>query len=179
MSSQSHSGAPGARHALGALLAVGALASPALADFAYSDFTNPTGLNLTLSASTSDGLLHVTKAVPDQAGGAWSGVKQSVAGGFTTTFSFRVSAQGGIGPDPTGHVGADGLALVIQNQGGLGPEFSMPITGGGLGFNGMSNILAVEFDTWMNIRANDPDANHISILTNGLGSLTPSQDYSI
>ena len=56
--------------------------------------------------------------------------------------------------------GADGIAFVLQplsiNQG---------TTGGGLGYQGISPSLTVEFDTWQN---DDPPYDHIALVKNGI-----------
>jgi len=50
--------------------------------------------------------------------------------------------------------------------------------GGGLGYNGMPNSVAVEFDTWLNNGTgdpyNDPSQSHIGVHTNGTGAFLRS-----
>jgi hypothetical protein len=56
--------------------------------------------------------------------------------------------------------GADGMAFVLQPVcNGLGN------TGGGIGYEGISPSLAVEFDTWEN--GWDPTPDHIALMKNG------------
>ncbi|MCP5524754.1 MAG: tandem-95 repeat protein [Verrucomicrobiales bacterium] len=76
---------------------------------------------------------------------------------FDTEFTIRVTNPSGV-PDGAGQPGGDGLALVIQSQGGgvSGPlvgyiPYSIP------------NALAIEFDTWQNTNLGDPDGNHVSV----------------
>jgi uncharacterized repeat protein (TIGR01451 family) len=101
------------------------------------------------------GVSTVLRLTPNQffwAGSAWFNNQQSVAGGFTTTFTFQLT-----GTTAGGGGDADGIAFVIQNSApnALGPE------GCGIGFGGsssgctpvsgpqtgISSSLAVEFKT--------------------------------
>ncbi|WP_345273649.1 lectin-like domain-containing protein [Flaviramulus aquimarinus] len=59
--------------------------------------------------------------------------------------------------------GADGMALVFKRN--SNPEIGG--VGGGLGFQGISPSLIVEFDTWQNIVNADPTWDHISIIRDG------------
>jgi hypothetical protein len=62
---------------------------------------------------------------------------------FAAIFSFRIGNNGG-GSDADGS-GEDGLAFVVQtNSNNVGAE------GGGLGYQGINNSVAVEFDTYNN-----------------------------
>jgi hypothetical protein len=58
--------------------------------------------------------------------------------------------------------GADGMAFVLQqvstNQG---------VSGGGLGYQGISPSLAVQFDTYQNSNQGDPAPDHMSVMRNG------------
>jgi hypothetical protein len=59
--------------------------------------------------------------------------------------------------------GADGFAVVIQNEGldALGQY------GRGIGYDGIKRSVAVEFDTYHNPTVNDPNGNHIGIQSMG------------
>ena len=59
--------------------------------------------------------------------------------------------------------GGDGLAFVVQNQ----HPSALGASGQGLGYAGIKNSLAVEFDTFMNFDELDPYENHISVQTRG------------
>ncbi|OUR90828.1 hypothetical protein A9Q87_12820 [Flavobacteriales bacterium 34_180_T64] len=64
--------------------------------------------------------------------------------------------------------GADGMTLVFKDStnpiiGGLG---------GGMGYGGILNSLAIEFDTWQNNDLADPFFDHIAIISNGLNNHT-------
>jgi hypothetical protein len=113
---------------------------PGLAStFTYPDLASTAGLNLVGSAAQAGNLVRLTNDF-GQAGALWYTNPVTVGLGFTTQFQFQItnSLNGG----------ADGLAFVIQNSpagnGALG------VAGGGIGYSGIPNSLAVEFDTWNN-----------------------------
>ena len=79
---------------------------------------------------------------------------------FSTFFRFQMLNPVGIG-DSDG-AGADGIVFAIQtvsNTAGGG--------GGGIGFQGISPSVGVEFDTFNNGAQDQNDPNHIGIDTNG------------
>lgn len=59
--------------------------------------------------------------------------------------------------------GADGLVFVFKTT--AIPELG--ITGGGLGYEGINNSLAIEFDTWQNGERGDPVEDHMALISNG------------
>jgi hypothetical protein len=139
----------------GALLGIGNVAA-----------LNPTGIRLTFSA-------------PYQRGAVWLAGKQPIANGFQTTFQFRIAGIGGIvEQSPFGlQAGGDGFAFVIQN-------YSVPVVGpfaGFLGYHGIPNSLAVEFDTWWNGEPGflDPNGNHVSVHTRGVAPNSVSESASL
>jgi lectin family protein len=107
---------------------------------------------------------HLTSSSPWQAGSVWLQDKQPIAGGFLARFTFQISNPGGT-VDQYGQRGADGFAFVLQN---VSPS-ALGDPGSGLGYNGISDSLAVEFDTWWNPELGDPNGNHISVHTGGPG----------
>jgi hypothetical protein len=117
-----------------------------------------------------NGGIQLTNALGD-ASAAWSGTQQQVESGFMTSFQFQITPlEQYVQP-------ADGLAFVIQGS----PMGANAIGGGGgdIGYagtpntatpdTGIPNSLAIEFDTYDNgdPSHNDPNANHIAILSDG------------
>ena len=105
-------------------------------------------------------------------------MKQTVIGGFSTEFSFRVVPRDeDKSPGPCKWVdhsegkcarrGGDGFAFVVQNY---SPK-ALGSGGGGLGYSGISNAVVVEFDTWFDSELKDPFENHLAVLTRGVGEL--------
>jgi len=127
----------------------------------FPNFADTTGLTLvgsTATAVTGDGtVLRLTPAVDGESGAAYSttpitlGAKDT----FSTTFQFRITDPGGIAP-------ADGITFVLAaSPTGLG-------TGGGdLGYGGVPNSVAVEFDTFDNGGADGDSSNHVAIDVGG------------
>jgi hypothetical protein len=122
----------------------------------------------------------------------WFSVPQVVANGFTTWFAFKFT------PNETSYATADGLAFVIQNSqgsnavydtsagctgiGGAGPT-ALGTGGGCMGYGGIDNSLALEFDTYYN--AWDPNDNngsnndnHIALQNCGAGLPNSPNHYS-
>ncbi len=141
-----------------------------LLSIAFPDFSTPTGLNLVGDASiTGDDVLRLTPALNSQSGGAWFSEKQLVSSDFETTFDFRLTGPGG---EPGG---SDGFAVVFQNQ-----SVSTLMGGGGnLGYGGIPNSLAVEFDIFRNSENQDTSESEVSIHTNGTGPNDQSELYSL
>ena len=105
----------------------------------------------------------------------WFKVAQPVNKGFTTYFRFQIhNATLCCGP-------GDGLAFVIQNSGPTDISYgargkgltAVGVGNGGLGYAGIPNSLAIEFDTAAN--AWDPTLNgnnHVAVQGCGLNSTT-------
>ena len=93
----------------------------------------------------------------------WFTIPQQVNLGFTTYFQFQVH-------NPTACCNpGDGLAFVVQNAshtdstyGATGAGITaLGVANGGIGYAGIPNSLAVEFDTFTNLW--DPSSNHIAV----------------
>ena len=119
--------------------------------FDYPDFGSTAGLNLVGNAAKFNDRLRLTPDLNDQAGAAWYTTPQFVQEGFETTFQFQITN--------TGNDGADGFAFVIQNN----SISALGSSGSGIGYEGITNCLAIEFDTYEDQGRSDPNDNHISV----------------
>jgi hypothetical protein len=130
----------------------------------YTDFSSTAGLTLNGAAAQAGNVLRVTPADFDQSGSVFSTSQITLGAGYTfsTFFVFQITESGGIG-DEDG-AGADGLAFIIQTNSNTAGG-----SGGGLGYEGLANSVAVEFDTFNNGTGffNDPNGNHVGIAVGG------------
>lgn len=134
------------------------MAAPAAADVTFNNFSNPAGLNLIGDAQVAGTTLELVPDANNDTGAAWFQTKQAVGNGFSTQFTFAYGTGGG----------GEGMAFVIQNV------TSSELGAGqcGLGYDGITNSLAIEFDTVGNATcggqvSNEPSNLHISIQTRG------------
>ncbi len=169
------------------LAAIAGTGRSALAQFSYTEFNNVSGLTLNGVATQSAGLggeqmtLSITPPVRGSAGSFYYNTAQRVDLGFTTDFHFRVRDRSG--------TGSDGLTFIVQGQGAN----ALGGPGGALGFGtnlafpvnalntGITNSLAVVFDTWDN-SANwptVPGANVITVQSSHLGASAANTPSSI
>jgi lectin family protein len=115
-------------------------------------------------ATLQNGRLVLTESAPGRVGAAWQVPAVKLPSTFKATFDFALS-------DPVGN--ADGYAFVIQGA----SADALGGGGGGLGYDGIPNSIAVEFDTYPN--AFDPAVPHISIHTRGAQPNSVDEQYSI
>jgi hypothetical protein len=115
-----------------------------------------------------------------QTGAAWLPEKQQVANGFEATFAWQITRA-----NP--RRGAEGFGFVIHND-DTHPFPHIRIGGerNGLGYAGIPNSLAVEFDTLQNPPIDfaegtqgDPNGNHISVHTRGVEPNSANTDFSL
>jgi Legume lectin domain/PEP-CTERM motif len=160
----------------GTLLAWICLATTAQATvlFNFPDFSSSAGLTMVGNAALTGGPLNqlqITPAALSQAGAAYStsAVTLGASDTFSTTFQFQFTNPGGTVGSP-----ADGITFVLAaSPNGLGSG------GGALGYAGVPNSVAIEFDTYDNTPyVNDGySSNHVAILTNG--NVGPSSDSNL
>jgi hypothetical protein len=156
---------------LAAIVACFAVSAQAGVIINYPDFSSTAGLTFVGSAGQNGTQLQITPPATSQAGAAYStsAVTLGANATFSTTFQFQFTQPGGIHP-------ADGITFVIaQNPNGLGGG------GGALGYGGVNNSFAIEFDTYNNVGDNvrENDSNHIAILTNGSVQGLPSDQFLV
>mmetsp|Transcript_8980 Transcript_8980/g.18137 ORF Transcript_8980/g.18137 Transcript_8980/m.18137 type:complete len:469 (+) Transcript_8980:106-1512(+) len=131
--------------------------------------------------------VRLTPSTPSTSGSVFFTNRLPVLQGFDTKFEFQVSDHSrtctqhmdpgfGLVHHTTCAVhGGDGLAFVIHGD-ATGPS-SLGGDGSELGYGGISNGIAVEFDMWTNVASihaanDDIFSDHISIHSNGAGVLT-------
>jgi hypothetical protein len=106
--------------------------------------------------------LRLHPAEYSESGAAWFVAKQQVEDGFSMSFDMRITQV-------TPSRGGDGLAFVFQNAN----DIALGVNASGMGYEGIANSLAVEFDTYQNSAAEfegtvaDPNANHVSVQSRG------------
>ena len=108
--------------------------------------------------SIGNNCYRITDDVQWQSGGVWYDNPIDFDEDFTIYYKNNFGS--------TDANGADGMALVFKRT--STPEIGN--SGGGVGYEGISNSLIVEFDTWQNTDRNDPFNDHLSIMINGNAS---------
>ncbi|MEU4624109.1 L-type lectin-domain containing protein [Actinoplanes sp. NPDC023801] len=119
-------------------------------------YNPPLSLNGTASlmwrAGDDERVIRLTDGGYRQAGSAWSTQPVDLTESFETRFTAHLRS---------GKTGADGIAFVAQGQ---GPR-ALGGWGGGLGYRGIRNSVAVEFDIYQN--QPDPSGNHLAVSFSG------------
>ncbi|QDT13193.1 carbohydrate-binding domain-containing protein [Planctomycetes bacterium K23_9] len=124
----------------------------------YTSFSSTAGLDLNGAAQQSGSRLRLTTTNQDTAGSVFydSALPIDTQTSIQSQFAFNINGGDGGG-------GADGLTFVIQ--GNSADASALGASGGALGYEGITNSLAIEFDTYQN--GGDVNANHVSVLVNG------------
>ncbi|GIE93232.1 L-type lectin-domain containing protein [Paractinoplanes rishiriensis] len=113
---------------------------------------NGTADILTSSGTTKQRILRLTAGGFKQTGSAWAKPKLDLTRSFESSFKVYLHH---------GAPGADGIAFLVQAH---GPR-ALGGWGGGLGYRGIKNSVAIEFDTFQNTP--DPSSNHLAVVLGG------------
>ncbi len=136
-------------------------------------------------AGTGPYAVQLTYPQASQAASMWFSVPQNVASGFNLWFQFKMT------PSSSSYATADGIAFVIQNALNGGTDAASACSGAGqgptaigggggcMGYGGIPNSVALEFDTYDNdydptdIPGSYSD-NHVALQSCGLNQGTPN-----
>lgn len=134
--------------------------------------------------------LRLTSSQPYQIGSVWRKEEANVLQGFSTKFTFQVSDLSracSIVRDASFSSkryescsvhGGDGFAFVMQTDSNT--RNALGRGGAELGFGGLENAVAVEFDIWYNPDRGDSFEDHVTIFASGpTGELQPLEDQQL
>ncbi len=138
-------------------------------------FGAPGALTLNGSAKVVTGphgnsVLWLTPAAESQAGSAFTtvGVPFGPRYLFSTFFQFQMT-------DPGSYGASDGMTFTLQTESAT----ALGVSGGNLGYGGITPSVAVEFNTWQNVPF-DINDNDVAVLTNGdMTGLGPQTPYGV
>ncbi len=158
-------------------------ANPSFLSDTYPAIIDPVTTDNPTTSSTHTAV-QMTPAAGNQSSSMWFSLPQKISDGFTAYFAFKITPGSR----------ADGLAFVIQNSAGGGTvnasdgatvcstqgsgitAVGVVGAGGCMGYGGIDNSLALEFDTYTN-GFGDPNNNHIALQNCGAG-LPNSPDHT-
>ncbi len=132
------------------------------ASFSFSTGFSGAPLAIRGSAKLNGTALEINDGLAGEASAIWYGQPLSI-GNFTSDFSFQMT--------PASTTSADGMAFVIQNAG----VTALGSSGGGLGYTGITNSVAVKFDLYNN---SGEGVDSTGIYTNGAAPTIPATDLS-
>lgn len=108
-------------------------------------------LQLVGDVKSSADMLELTQDLPNQKGACWYAHNRiDLSKGFETEFTFKIIKK----TDQSLH--GDGFAFIIQNVGSK----AIGQSGAGLGYVGLKDAVALEFDTYNN---NEGSKNHVNL----------------
>ncbi|GBG27080.1 Hypothetical Protein FCC1311_033032 [Hondaea fermentalgiana] len=123
--------------------------------------------------------LRLTSSQPNETGAVWRDEGTNVLQGFSTKFNFQISdlsracalvrdaSFSSKRYESCSVHGGDGFAFVIH--GDDGDRTALGQGGADLGFGGLQNALAIEFDVWYNAERGDAFEDHVTVLAAGPG----------
>lgn len=116
-------------------------------------------VNLMGSARAESQRIQLTSPSSYESGAFWLRERLPVAKGFDISFSFRMIQSNDNGQPDGGPSGADGVALILQNE----SRVAVGQPGDGIGYNGIPHGVAIEFDAYLNEVSSDPSSSHIAV----------------
>jgi calcineurin-like phosphoesterase family protein/Big-like domain-containing protein/purple acid phosphatase-like protein/lectin family protein/Calx-beta domain-containing protein len=132
--------------------------------FSLGQFNSTSNLLLHGAAAVQAGHLDLGATREFRAAGAWYQQRGFLEAGFSTAFAFQI---------PTGT--REGFAFVMQNN--VVPLLG--VGGRGIGYEGIANSVAIEFDARRDSDHLDLTAGHISVHTRGIYANVASQTASL
>ncbi|MCC6722889.1 MAG: gliding motility-associated C-terminal domain-containing protein [Saprospiraceae bacterium] len=96
----------------------------------------------------------LTPAQNNKVGSIWNGTKVDLGNSFQVIMDMYFGCKDGDG--------ADGILFGLQPV-----STSIGQAGEGIGFQGVTPSLGIEFDTWQNFNLSDPGSDHVAICKNG------------
>eukprot|EP01083_Nonionella_stella_P099358 279377_1 len=133
------------------------------------------------NTSNCNDTVRLTPSLANQTGAFWSNTKIDASVGFEISFSFRISNSSRTCPSQhfTSPLcvtrGGHGFALVLQNH-GPDPLSAMGTGSDGMGYSGLTNAIALEFDSWYDAHKAELFDNHVSLHANGVDPISNHQD---
>ena len=114
--------------------------------------------------SQGNDCFRLTRNLTNQSGSVWYLNTVDISKPFDLYFEVNLGCSNG---------GADGMAFVLQQV-----SSSVGSSGGGLGYQGISPSVAIEFDTYQNGNWGDPVYDHIAIMSNGINDHTSTNNLA-
>ena len=102
----------------------------------------------------NESCIRVTPATMTQVGSAFFDTPLDLSQPFSFSGTMYFGAD---------DAGADGMTFILSTN-----PLEQGMSGGGIGYEGISPSLIVEFDTWQNLEINDPVEDHMAIMSNGI-----------
>ncbi len=97
--------------------------------------------------------IRLTPDQPFASGAAWYKDAINLAGPFQMTICLVLGERDSLG--------ADGIVFVFH------PTKNLGYRGEGMGFSGLQPSLGIEFDTYQNRHLDDPEQDHLAVMTDG------------
>ncbi len=118
------------------------------------------------ASSVGNDCYQITPNFNNQSGAIWSPDRINMRLNFIIEFRIFLGTN-----DANG---ADGLTYVMKNS----PNPVIGNLGGGMGYEGIGNSFAIEFDTWQNTDLSDPFFDHIAMVSAGINDHGTTQNLA-